>query len=261
MWYIPGILDILTKVPIQKNSSKNIVEMKWPFYLFYLETSIRAWEIRKIHQRNSANSSDVRILHRSFRKRTFKRCKIKKFHVKALLQTARHYTVVERACKKPNSNICFDMLNIKNCHHTFKNVNLINLKPQLEEVSFCRNIPVLCICDICVNNNNRVLYLDLTFTNVWHQCQTIHKLDYVCQLKETSWNLLSLCLWPVISISILWNKILKTLELYFRTTSWFELIIISSSVSRREMEQFQRIENWNYFLFPRTVELDVVRDI
>ena len=82
--------------------------------------------------------------------------------------------------------------------------------------------------------------------------------DYVCQLKEISWNLLFLC--PVISISFLWNKILKTLELYFRTTSWFELIIILSSVSRREMEQFQRIENWNYFLFPRTVELDVVRD-
>ena len=83
--------------------------------------------------------------------------------------------------------------------------------------------------------------------------------DYVCQLKEISWNLLFLC--PVISISFLWNKILKTLELYFRTTSWFELIIILSSLSRREMEQFQRIENWNYFLFPRTVEdLDVVRD-
>ena len=70
----------------------------------------------------------------------------------------------------------------------------------------------------------------------------------------------SLFLCPVISISFLGNKILKTLEFYFRTTSWFELIIILSSLSRREMEQFQRIENWNYFLFPRTVELDVVRD-
>ena len=86
----------------------------------------------------------------------------------------------------------------------------------------------------------------------------VRYIDYVCQLKEISWNLLFLC--PVISISFLWNKILKTLELYFRTTSWFELIIILSSVSRREMEQFQRIENWNYFLFPRTMELDVVRD-
>ena len=167
--------------------------------------------------------------------------------------SSRHYTLVERACKKLIQ--IFAPIYFKN----------VNVKPQLEEVSFCRNFLVLCICDICVDNNNCVLYLDLTFINAWHHCQTIHKLmyvmciDYVCQLKEISWNLLSLC--PVISISFLWNKILKTLELYFRTTSWFELIIILSSLSWREMEQFQRIENWNYFLFPRTVEdLDVVRD-
>ena len=69
--------------------------------------------------------------------------------------SSRHYTLVERACKKLIQ--IFAPIYFKN----------VNVKPQLEEVSFCRNFLVLCICDICVDNNNRVLYLDLTFINVW----------------------------------------------------------------------------------------------
>ena len=116
-WYSVGIYSWNIKyfdnsVDTQETGkvSKILSEMKWPiiFFSFYLETSIRAWEIRKIHQRNFANSSDVRILHRSFRKRLSKDVKWKKNSWSR--HSSRNYTLVERACKKPNSKICFNML-------------------------------------------------------------------------------------------------------------------------------------------------------
>ena len=119
-WYSVGIYSWNIKyfdnsVDTQETGkvSKILSEMKWAimFFSFYLETSIRAWEIRKIHQRNSANSSDVRILHRSFRKRLSKDVKWKKIPGQGIPPETTHW--LKEPVKNPIqkfASICYKKL-------------------------------------------------------------------------------------------------------------------------------------------------------